>query len=76
MSRRSKKKQRWSDLSPGRQRAIVGVGIVQVSLSVAALVDIRRRPAEQINGRKPLWVALAFTNTVGPLAYFVFGRKR
>ena len=32
--------------------------------------------AEQINGRKPMWVALAFVNTIGPLAYFVFGRKR
>jgi hypothetical protein len=76
MSRRSKKKQRWSDLPPTQQKAIVGVGIVQVALCIAALVDIRRRPAEQINGRKPMWVALAFVNTIGPLAYFVFGRKR
>jgi hypothetical protein len=77
MSRRSKKKQqRWSDLSPTQQKATVGAGIVQVALCVAALADIRNRPAEQINGRKPMWVALAFVNTIGPLAYFVFGRKR
>ena len=77
MSRRSKKKkQRWSDLSPTQQKATVGAGIVQVALCVAALVDIRRRPAEEINGRKPMWVALAFVNTIGPLAYFGFGRKR
>jgi hypothetical protein len=76
MARRSKKKKSWSDLSPAQQKATVGAGIVQVSLCIAALVDIRRRPAEEINGKKPMWVALAFVNTIGPLAYFIFGRKR
>jgi hypothetical protein len=76
MRRKAKKQQRWSDLSPTQQRATVAVGIVQVALCIAALADIRRRPAEQINGRKPMWVALAFVNTIGPLAYFTFGRKR
>jgi hypothetical protein len=72
----ARKKQKWSDLPQGRRRGIVGVGIVQVGLFIAALLDIRRRPADQINGSKPMWVALSFLNTVGPLAYFAFGRKR
>jgi hypothetical protein len=76
MGRGSKKKKRWSDLSPAQQKATIAAGTVQVSLCIAALVDIRRRPAEEINGRKPMWVALAFVNTLGPLAYFIFGRKR
>jgi hypothetical protein len=76
MRRRSKKKQRWGALSPTQQKATVGAGIVQVALCIAALADIRRRPADQINGKKPMWVALAFVNTIGPLAYFAFGRKR
>jgi len=69
-------KKQWSDLSPGQRAAIVGAGIVQVGLLVAALVDIRRRPAKQINGPKGAWVAASFVNYVGPLAYFAFGRKR
>lgn len=69
-------KKQWSDLSPGQRAAIVGAGIVQVGLLVAALVDIRRRPAKQINGSKGAWVAASFVNYVGPLAYFAFGRKR
>ena len=74
MSRGSK--QSWSDLS-GRQRgALVGVGAVQLSLLVAALRDLRRRPADQVNGPKPLWCAISFVNFVGPLAYFAIGRKR
>jgi hypothetical protein len=69
-------KQRWSDLSPGRRSGIVAAGIVQIGLLVAALADLRRRPASDINGDKRLWAALSFVNFVGPIAYFVFGRRR
>jgi phospholipase D-like protein len=53
-------------------------GIIQLALLAAALTDIHRRPAEQINGSKWLWSAAAFINFmgIGPIAYFVFGRKR
>ena len=72
---RSKKK-RWSDLSDEQRAGAIGVGVVQVALLGAALVDLARRPSEQINGRKAVWVAVSFVNTVGPIAYFAFGRKR
>jgi hypothetical protein len=67
---------KWSELSTATRVRIVVLGIIQLSLMVAALVDIRRRPAEQINGSKKLWTALAFVNWIGPIAYFVKGRKR
>ena len=69
-------KKRWSDMSPQQRAVISVVGLVQVALLILALVDIRRRPAEQINGNKKLWTLAAFINFVGPIAYFVFGRKR
>ena len=76
MTRRSKKKLRWEDLS-GRQRgAVVAVGLVQVSLLIAALRDLYRRPGEEIRGSKLLWLPICFLNFFGPLAYFRFGRKR
>jgi hypothetical protein len=75
MARRSKKK-RWSDLSSGQRGAIVAVGVVQVSLLVAALRDLWRRPAEEVRGSKLLWLPICFVNFFGPLAYFRFGRKR
>ena len=67
---------RWSELSSGQRRAIVLSGVVQMTLLIAALVDIRRRPQEEIKGSKRLWTAAAFVNFVGPLSYFVFGRRR
>jgi hypothetical protein len=73
---RSSKKKRWSDLSTEQRIGVIALGTFQVSLQIAALVDIRRRPAKQIKGRKATWVAISFINTFGPLAYFKFGRRR
>jgi hypothetical protein len=70
------RKVQWSDLTAAQRRGIVLAGLVQLTLLAAALFDIRRRPAEQINGSKLLWAGLALVNFVGPIAYFLFGRKR
>jgi hypothetical protein len=65
----------WSDLTRC-QRVGIGVGtVLQVSLQVAALVDLHRRSAREVNGEKRMWVALSFINFLGPAAYFKFGRK-
>jgi hypothetical protein len=76
VARRSNKKKRWSDLSDRQRVAAVAAGVVQVSLLIAALRDLWRRPADEINGSKLLWLPLCFVNFFGPLAYFRFGRKR
>jgi Phospholipase_D-nuclease N-terminal len=74
MAPRSKK--RWSDLSTEQRAGVVGAGLVQIGLLVAALVDLRRRPADEIRGSKVMWAAISFVNFFGPLAYFAFGRNR
>jgi hypothetical protein len=69
---------KWSDLAAREKAPFVVRGIVQFALLAAALADIHRRPAEEINGSKWLWSAVAFANFmgIGPVAYFLFGRKR
>jgi phospholipase D-like protein len=69
-------KKRWRELTTTQRVRIVLVGNIQLVLLVAALRDIRRRPAREIKGGKRLWTALAFVNGIGPIAYFAFGRKR
>ena len=67
---------KWSDLSQ-RQRAILGAAAAaELSLKVAALIDIKRRPADRIRGSKRLWRAAMVVNLLGPVSYFVFGRRR
>ncbi len=69
---------KWSELTAGQKVPFVVRGIVQFALLAAALMDIRLRPAEEIKGSKWLWSALALVNFmgIGPIAYFVFGRRR
>jgi hypothetical protein len=69
-------KKGWKDLNPTEKRGIVVGGTVEVSLLLAALLDIYRRPKEQIRGNKLLWTLASFVNFVGPLSYFLFGRRR
>lgn len=48
--------------------------IIQLILMIVALVDIRRIHAT--NGPKWAWVLITiFVNIVGPIIYFIFGRK-
>jgi hypothetical protein len=69
-------RKQWHDLSTAQKVSAVVLIAAQLALLVAALVDIRRRPADKINGSKRLWSAVAFVNFIGPIAYFRFGRKR
>jgi len=70
---------RWSDLSERTRKLVIAAGVADVTLRVAALIDIKRRPASQIRGRKGLWAAVvAVVNSAGvvPISYFLFGRRR
>jgi hypothetical protein len=67
---------KWSELSQ-RQRAIIGAAAAaELSLKVAALIDIKRRPADRIRGPKRVWRMAMVVNLLGPVSYFVFGRRR
>ena len=68
----------WSDLSARTRRLLIAAAVTDGALRVAALIDIRRRPASQIRGRKRVWATVvAVINSAGvvPIAYFVFGRR-
>jgi hypothetical protein len=72
-------KKRWRDLSPRTRRAIEVAGVIEGILKVAALVDLRRRPASQVRGSRKSWAtAIVVLNSAGvvPIAYFVKGRRR
>jgi drug/metabolite transporter (DMT)-like permease len=70
------KQKRWSDLTSAQRVGIVLLGILQLLLLSASLWDIRQRSADEINGSKQVWMAAVFVNFIGPIAYFLFGRKR
>ena len=67
---------RWNKLSPLQRIGTVFATFIQVSLLVAALVDLRRQTRRQIRGNKRLWTLVVFINWIGPISYFLFGRLR
>jgi hypothetical protein len=69
-------RRRWSDLSEGTRRLIIVTAVVESILKGAALIDIKRRPADQIRGPKWLWVPVVAVVGIVPISYFVFGRRR
>jgi hypothetical protein len=71
-----RQKRRWKDLPRWAKRAILVAGSVQLSLMATAQADISRRPAEEINGSKLGWRLVSMINFVGPILYFLQGRKR
>jgi hypothetical protein len=70
------RQKRWSDLTSAQRISIVLLGTFQLLLLFASLWDIRQRSADEINGSKQVWTAAVFVNFIGPIAYFLFGRKR
>jgi hypothetical protein len=74
------KPQRWQNLSPATKTRItvqgVAQGIINLLLIIWAVRDLRRRSDGEINGNKKIWMLAAFAPPIGPIVYFLFGRKR
>ena len=72
-------RKQWSDLSERNRRLLIAAAVVEGILKVAALVDLKRRPASQVRGPKWLWatvVAVVSSAGVVPVSYFMFGRRQ
>jgi hypothetical protein len=50
--------------------------IINIALVIWAVRDIRRRSDDEIKGNRKVWMMAAFAPPVGPIVYFIFGRKR
>jgi hypothetical protein len=69
----------WDDLDERTRKLVIAAAVADGVLRIAALIDIKRRPASQIRGRKWVWatvVAIVSSAGVLPTSYFLFGRRR
>ena len=72
-------RKKWNDLEPRTRRLIVVAGVIEGVLKIAALVDLARRPSNQVRGPKAAWAAaVSLIGSLGavPIAYFAWGRRR
>jgi len=76
----TKQLSRWKGFSPAAKPRVTVPGIVQAVINLLLIIwavrDLRRRSASEINGNKKVWMLAAFAPPVGPIVYFLFGRKR
>jgi len=68
-------KKQWSDLSGGQRVATALGAVVQFALAAAAWSDLAERPAKLVNGKKGVWAVLIAVNFIGPISYFLLGRR-
>lgn len=63
--------------APSPDQARAGAqGLINLGLMIWTIWDIRHRSDDEINGKRKLWMMAAFAPPIGPIAYFIFGRKR
>ena len=65
----------WSAMSDRSKTMTLMAACVQISLAATAWTDLARRPAEDVNGPKAMWAVVIAVNFVGPIAYFISGRR-
>lgn len=71
-------RRQWHELGTNTRRLIVAGAVAEGTLKVAALIDLARRPSDQVRGSKKWWtLAIVLINSLGavPLSYFAFGRR-
>jgi hypothetical protein len=71
-------RRQWSDLSVGTRRLLAITAVAEAILKLAALIDLKRRPASQVRGPKWVWAtAVTVVSSAGvvPISYFVLGRR-
>lgn len=69
---------KWEKLPPAVRAALALGAMADAALRVYALVDVARRPEDEIHGSKVVWVpALAVVSSLGllPCAYLKYGRR-
>lgn len=67
-------RRRWNDLPRWQRTTTAVLAPVELALTVAAAVDLSRRPARQIRGSKAVWWPAIFVQPVGPALYLWWGR--
>lgn len=68
-------RKQWKDLSTKTRAGISVLGIIQFALLAVALWDVTHRSEAEIKGKKQWWIPVLFINYIGPIAYFLFGRR-
>ena len=71
-------RRRWDELSIRVRRILIFGAAIEGILKILALIDLKRRPSNEVRGSKAKWAAaVVLINSVGaiPIVYFLYGRR-
>lgn len=71
----AKNKKKWKDLSGGQRTLLVVLTVIQIGLISAAHADIAKRDERELTASKRTWRLISLIDFVGPLTYFLAGRR-
>ncbi len=66
----------WKRSSLAMNPNAIAQRIILLALVIWAIRDIQRRRDDELNGDRKIWTLAAFAPPIGPIAYFLLGRKR
>ena len=72
------RRKRWNELSLRTRRLIIVAATFEGLLKFAALIDLARRPADEVRGSKAKWATtIVLVNSAGalPLCYLARGQR-
>ena len=59
-----------------RLALLLPLAALELILMITALVDLIRREPGRVNGSKALWgIIIVVIGTIGPICYFILGRR-
>jgi hypothetical protein len=76
MTEKRSLQEQWDAMRPWQRTGTVILGAVEVVATTAAVVDLARRPRDEVRGPKALWWPAFVVQPFGPLAYLLLGRRR
>jgi hypothetical protein len=66
----------WNAMPRWQRAGTFALGVVEIIATTAAVVDLVRRPRDEVRGPKALWWPALTVQPVGPFAYLALGRRR
>lgn len=64
------------DLTPFQMTAMAVPLVIQIVLLVVGLREVRRTPESKMTLSKTVWTVICLVPFVGPVAFFIDGRKK
>jgi Phospholipase_D-nuclease N-terminal len=70
-----RKEKSWSDLTHRQRQAAVAGAVIEAIVTAAALRDLASRQPDEVRGPKLFWRLSFVVQPIGPVAYFLAGRR-